>query len=357
MTIKGTFFIRNSLLGLCIFGLVSCTNNNSNTIDDIYKAGIIVDGPINDESFNQSSWEGMKKAEKDLEWKVSYREPKGPSEYLSAFNNFIDQNDKIIIGAGFRLEEETVKQALENPFINFVSIDGNSWENLPSNLMIADFATENAAFLAGYLASQVSQTGKIGFIGGIRGAIIDMFDYGFQSGVYYGDPDAEIIVRYSESFTDASKGKSLGSLMLSQGVDVIFHAASVSGNGMIEAVREKQQELNKEDSDKHVWAIGVDMDQYSLAPEVILASVVKRVDLVIYQILKEFKEDSIFHGGEVKTYGLNGGFIGLSETSCIHVPSEVLEKINSLKERIEEGEILVPKNKVEFDQFKENLIK
>lgn len=363
MAIKENFFIRNSILGLGIFGLVSCSGNNLNKSEnlisgkDIYQSGIVVDGPINDESFNQSAWEGMKMAEKENGWKVSYREPKGPSEYLSAFNTFIDQGDQIIFGGGFRLEEETFKQSLENPSIKFVSIDGNVRENLPSNFMIADFAVQNASFLAGYLASQMSETGKIGFIGGIKGAIIDMFDYGFQSGVYYGNPKAQIVVRYSESFTDASKGKSLGALMLSQGVDVIFHAASVSGNGMIEAVREKQQELDKEGSERHVWAIGVDMDQYNLAPEVILASVVKRVDLVTYEILKEFKEDSIFYGGEVKTYGLLGDFVGLSETSSIHVPSEVLEKVSFVKEKVEMGEIIVPKTKEEFTQFKLNLFK
>lgn len=136
--------------------------------------------------------------------------------------------------------------------------------------------------------------------------------------------------------------------MLSQGVDVIFHAASVSGTGMIEAVKEYR--LGKGAGASPVWAIGVDQDQYALAPEVMLTSVVKRVDLVAYELIKEVS-DGTFLGGQ-RNFGLEGGFVGLAPSSSYHVSPELLSEVEEVKGRIQSGEIVVPKNKEEMARFK-----
>ncbi|KAL0264039.1 UNVERIFIED_CONTAM: hypothetical protein PYX00_010896 [Menopon gallinae] len=275
-------------------------------------AALVIDGSINDESFNQGAWSGV----------------------------------------GYKLEDETYRQAKLNPSTWFASLDVVKAQQDVENLLCVDFKVEQAAFLAGYIAAKMSKTGKIGFVGGIEGEIVGRFDYGYQAGALYADKDIEIINQYAQSFFDVSKGRGIAELMLQKGVDVIFHAAGPTGRGMIECVREKQIENEKKGLPGHVWAIGVDIDEYKLAPEVVLTSVVKRVDNAAYSILEEVKNKS-FKGGCTLTLGLEGEYVGLSATTPVHVPSQLLIRTDKLKEEILKGNIDVPKDEQGLELFKE----
>jgi basic membrane protein A len=149
-------------------------------------------------------------------------------------------------------------------------------------------------------------------------------------------------VAYAESFDDVAKGRSLAQNMYNNGVDVIYHAAGGVGKGLFNEV--KTREKGK------YWAIGVDMDQSSLAPDHTLSSMIKRVDVAVFEVTKQVKENK-FQGGKEVELGLKDDGVGIAETTSKHVPEDVLKKVEEFKQKIIKGEIKVPSTEEEFKSF------
>lgn len=340
--LKGLFFI------LILFLFLGCDPLKEKKIISIkesqkLKAFLVIDGDINDKSFNEGAWLGMLEAKKKMNYEVFYVVNKGPSEYKNNFSFVNDQNPDIIIGVGYKLEEEIKNQARENPDMTYVLIDATDLSEVEKNLHLIAFSVEEASFLAGYLASKTSNTGKIGFLGGIQSDIVDAFEYGYEAGALYANPNTVIIKQYAETFFDPSKGRSIADFMIQSDVDIVAHAAGPTGNGMIELIRELQLKREKEGNANHLWAIGVDLDQYSLGPEVILTSIVKRVDKAVYGVLKDFKSERLGKGRSY-LYGLQGDFVGLSDTTSYNSNHLILKEVREASVKIIEQEIRVPYN-------------
>lgn len=306
------------------------------------KAFLIIDGDINDGSFNEGAWKGMLMAKDFMDYDIHYIVNKDPSEYKANFSFVEDQNPDIIIAVGYKLEEETKIQAKENPHMFYVLIDATTLDKAEKNLHSISFATEEASFLAGYLAGRTSQTGKIGFLGGVRSEIVDAFEYGYEAGALYANPEIEVVKQYADTFFDPAKGRAIAELMVQNNIDIIAHAAGPTGNGMIEVVREYQ--LKKEEGSFNLWAIGVDIDQYSLAPEVMLTSIVKRVDRTVFGVLKDFKIRKL-EGGRFYLYGILGGYVGLPDTTSYNADPLIFKEINEISKKIEKQEIKIPYSK------------
>ncbi len=297
-------------------------------------------GGVNDLSFNQSAWEGMKRAETDLGTKVSYLESKQEADYAVNLETLVDEGKDLIWGIGFMMGD-AMKTAAENyPDQKFAIIDQSYGDETPANVVGVTFKANESSFLVGYIAGKMTKTNKVGFIGGVDFALIREFDYGFQAGVKMANPDCVVLNQYAGSFTDAAAGKSIAEKMYSDGADIIFHAAGATGNGMIEAAKEKGK-----------YAIGVDRDQNDLAPDNVITSAMKRVDNGIYNVIKDLK-DGKFAGGTTVTYGLAEGGVDIAPTSDKLVPKEILDEVQALKDKIIAGEIVVPKTEEEFKNFK-----
>ncbi|MDC7235821.1 MAG: BMP family ABC transporter substrate-binding protein [Spirochaetales bacterium] len=286
-------------------------------------------GGVNDQSFNQSAWEGLQKAQKDLDINVSYKESKQNADYMPNMESVLDDGNDLIWGIGFMMADAILEAAQNNPDQYYAIID-NAYEDTPSNLVGVVFEAEQASYLVGYIAGRMTQTGKVGFIGGIKFFLIEEFEYGFKAGVKQAGADIEVFTQYAESFTDAAKGKSIANSMYQQGADIIFHAAGGVGNGLIEAAKEQGK-----------WAIGVDRDQNDLAPDNVLTSAMKRVDNGIYNLSKELAEGN-FPGGTTVAYGLAEGGVGIAPTSSKHVPADILAEVEMLEKKIIAGEFVVP---------------
>ena len=210
------------------------------------------------------------------------------------------------------------------------------------------FKAEQPSFLVGYIAGKMTETNKVGFVGGIAGDVIWGFDYGFQAGVQYAakelGKDIEVLNQYAESFSDIAKGKAITTQMYQQGADIVFHAAGDVGTGVIEAAKEQDK-----------WAIGVDRDQNYLAPDNVLTSAMKRVDVGVYNVIKAMTEGN-YPGGETIVYGLeDGGAVDIAPTSDKHVPKEILDEVEELKQMIIDGEIDVPFNEETFEEYLKTL--
>jgi len=296
-------------------------------------------GGVNDQSFNQSAWEGLQRVRDDLDVKVSYKESKQNADYSPNMENALDDQNDLIWAIGFMMADSILEAAQNNPDQKYAIID-SAYEDTPANLVGVVFEAEQCSYLVGYIAGRMTQTGKVGFIGGIEFFLIQEFEYGFKAGVKQAGADIEILTQYAESFTDAAKGKSIANSMYQQGADIIFHAAGGVGNGLIEAAKEQGK-----------WAIGVDRDQNDLAPDNVLTSAMKRVDNGIYNLSKDLV-DGNYPGGQTVSYGLAEDGVGIAPTSSKHVPADILAEVEKLEKLIIDGVFVVPNTAETYEAYK-----
>jgi basic membrane protein A len=298
-------------------------------------------GGINDQSFNESAWEGFNRARDKFDIDISYFEPANGLYFEPSFET-VNSNTDLIFGIGFMLIESILEQAQLNKEYKYVAVDVST-EEIPENLTCILFKYEEASFLAGYIAGKMTKTNKIGFVGGFVGELIDGFRYGYEAGALYANQDVEIVSQYTETFSDANKGKELANKMYKDNVDIIFHAAGGAGDGVIESAKENNK-----------YVIGVDRDQSHLAPNHVLTSAVKNIENAVESVIKDYMEGN-FKGGQEVYYGIKENGVGLAQSTNKLVPKEILEEIEKVKEEISNKKIIVPKNYDEFLKFKNSI--
>lgn len=310
-----------------------------------FSAGLVTDtGGINDESFNETAWAGMKKAKKELNADIKYLESKRDDDYNPNLTKFAREKRNIVWGVGFKFNKAIPEIAKQFPDQKFGIVDDNLGGKIPDNVVSVTFKEEEGSFLMGVIAGSMTKTDKVGFIGGITSPLIKKFEYGFRAGVKAANPKAKVTVAYAESFKDVAKGRSLAANMYNDGTDIIFHAAGGVGKGLFDEV--KTREKGK------YWAIGVDMDQSGLAPDHTLSSLVKRVDVAVFDIMKDMKENDKFPGGKEVELGLKEDAVVPAKTTSKHVPENVMKKVDEYKQKIVDGEIKVPSTEKEFKKYK-----
>src|SRR5713101_1037450 len=202
---------------------------------------------------------------------------KAQEDYEPNLQLLVDRGVMLSVATGFLLESAVLAVARRNLNARFLLIDSPLIDSrgapvsLP-NVRTVVFREEEGSFLVGALAGLATQTGKIGFVGGMEIPLIKKFEAGFRAGVLTTRPSAarELLVAYTGSFDNVATGKQVAQDLLSKGVDVIFQAAGSDGLGAIQAVKEGR------DSGRLVYAIGVDSDQWQVAPNAVLTSMIKR---------------------------------------------------------------------------------
>ena len=327
--------------------LVGCSSKNDNAgkdsaSDKVYTIGMITDtGGVNDESFNQSTWEGLQKAEKKFgsdKVKVKYLESTKDADYVPNIETFVEEDLDLIIGVGYKMAGAIEEASKNYPDVQFAIID-HSYEKQPENVTSLIYEDNTAAYLAGLVAAKKTETNKVAFIGGIKSATLDKFEYGFRAGVKAANPNCELTVRYLNSFSDSALAKSVANQMHKDGVDVIYTAAGAAGTGAIEAAKENNK-----------MAIGVDVDQSPLAPDNIISSTMKNVNVSIVNLVGEILEDN-YQGGQVIVNTLASGGVGLSDTTKDHVSKDILDYVNEQADKIKSGEIKVPENEKQYNEI------
>lgn len=351
--------------GAIILGsvLAGCGNNESgsgdNSKSESFKAAMVTDtGGVDDKSFNQSAWEGLQKFGKDNGLKensgIKYLQSTKQADYAPNLNQLVQQNYNIIFGIGYLMQEDIQKVAKQHPDAHFglvdsVAVDEN--QKPLKNVASLTFKEHQGSFLVGVVAGLTTKTNKVGFVGGVNGALIKKFENGFKAGVKSVNPDAEIAVQYAEAFDAPDKGQSIASTMYEQGADIIYHSAGGTGNGVFTEAK------NRAKNGEKVWVIGVDRDQHDegMPENVTLTSMVKRVDLAIEDAATKAK-DGDFPGGQVIEYGLAEDGVGLAPTTD-NLEQSVIDEANSYKEKIINGDIVVPTTDSEYKTFLSTLEK
>ncbi|WP_243113293.1 BMP family lipoprotein [Romboutsia sp. Marseille-P6047] len=317
-------------LMLAMLALVGCSSSNESNDDKIKVIMVTSVGGVNDQSFNQSSWEGLQQIKKDFDnIEVSYIESKQEAEYAANLETAVDDGADLILATGFPLQDAVLKAAKDYPEQKFAIVDVDYGDETPDNVACISFAEEQAGYVVGLVAGKETKTNKVGFIGGMDNVVIERFEAGYKAGVAEANPDCEVKVQYANTYSDQAKGKSIAQQMYSNGIDIIFSAAGDTGVGAIEAAKEQ-----------NLFAIGVDRDQSSLAPENILTSAMKKVNEGVYNAVKLLAEGK-FTGGTTLRYGLEDNSIGLAPTTD-NLSEETLNYVNGKIEEIVNGKIIVP---------------
>lgn len=285
-----TFLSKKSLF--FIF-LIALSNISMSVCLASLKVGLVLDkGGKDDKSFNTSAYEGATKAQKELGIELKYVEATDTNSLEVMHRNFAQKKYDLIIGIGFAQTDAVKKVSALFPQTQFAIVDGEVKAN---NVRALLFEEHEGSFLVGAAAAVKSKTGIIGFIGGMDIPLIRRFQKGFEAGVKYVNPKATLINNYigvtGEAWNNPAKAKEIALAQIGQKADVIFHAAGASGAGLFDAAAEKK-----------IFAIGVDSNQNWIKPGVVLTSMLKRVDVAVYDTIKA-AVDKKFEAGVIR-FGL-----------------------------------------------------
>ena len=332
------FVLTVPVLLFLISGCVNDTEHDPAKNGDKFKVGLVLGiGGRGDKSFNDSAYEGLQKGAGLPGVYTEYVELSQGQDRESAMRLFAARGFDLIFGIGFMFTDDITVLAREYPGLKFACIDYSFTDpdKIPSNLAALRFAEEEGSFLVGVIASLVSETGKIGFVGGMDIPLIHKFEAGYRYGALYVNPMCEVLVSYAgvtaDAFRDPARGKELALAQYNKGAEIIFHAAGSTGFGVFEAARETGR-----------FAIGVDADQYQEAPRHILTSMIKRVDIAVYDTIRAaFSGD--FTGG-LHLFGVAEEGIGYiyDDNNRDLIPAAVIDKTEELREQIIEGAIQIP---------------
>ncbi len=242
------------------------------------------------------------------------------------------QNSDLVITAGYQMGDILRRVAPEFPDVKFTIFDVVF--DIP-NVAAVNYKSNEGSFLVGAIAALKSESGKIGYVGGADVPLLQEFEAGYIAGIREINPMAEIIVEYisldSTGFTQPEKAKEIALAQYASGVDVIYTAAGGSGQGVLEAAKETQNYI--------IW---VDSNGNNLAPGLVLTSMVKEIPASVQRIIQETLDGNYMSG--VRYLGLEDGgvYYALDEHNIPLLSDEIIAKVNSLEEKIINGEIIVP---------------
>jgi len=324
--------------------------------EEKYKVGIVFDvGGRGDLSFNDMAYAGLDKAGKEFGDRIEtkYLEPTGGGENREELLRLLaEEGYDLVFGVGFLFTDHIAKVSKEFPDVNFALIDGYiDGLDDDSNVVCLLFKEHEGSFLVGAAAGLKTETDVVGFVGGMKIPLIKKFEAGYRAGVQYVNPDANVLVDYigttGEAFKDPVRGKELALAQYNKGADIIYHASGASGIGVIEAAAARDK-----------LAIGVDADQSLTAKEDqrdnILTSMLKRVDVAVYETIADLVEGE-FKGG-VRVFGLADDGVGYAVNQYNEsMIDDIKPKLEELKQKVIDGEISVPDDEEKLAEFLESL--
>ena len=279
-----------------------------------------------DKSFNQAAFNGAEKWKKEtgktyLEFEIS-----NPTQREQAMRRMAERGANPIVGIGFSQGSSLEKVAKEFPKLQFAIID--SVVPLP-NVQSIVFKEHEGSFLVGMMAAMASKSGKVGFVGGMDIPLIRKFQCGFEQGAKFANPKAEVVANMTgttpTAWNDPARGGELAKAQFASGVDVIFAAAGGTGLGVYQAAK-----------DNGKLAIGVDSNQNHIHPGTMLTSMVKRVDVAVYEAFKGVKPGTSALG--LKEGGVD---VAIDEHNAKLVTADMKKRVDTARADIISGKIKV----------------
>lgn len=304
-------------------------------------------GGIDDKSFNAMAWKGVQRAVDELGVEGQFLESQEQADYTKNIQEFIDADCNLIITVGFLLTEATQEAANANPDQNFLALDITyPEEDLEHNNVLGTmFQTDQAAFLAGYVASGMTETGTTATFGGIKIPPVTIFMDGFVWGTdYYNeqkDGDVQVLGwnpeaeegAFTGNFESLDDGRAFAESFMDEGADIILPVAGPVGLGSAAVAQERDG-----------MVIGVDDDWFQSAPEysnVILTSIMKNMDVVVFEAIQRVVNGNFEGGTYVGTLENDGVGIAPYHEFEDEVPADLKEEVNQTRQAIIDGDIQV----------------
>ena len=315
------------------------------------KVGMVTDsGTIDDRSFNQGTFEGVKKAADEFGLECTYLRPSGTTttDYVTAITDLYDAGYRFIACPGFLFADAVAQVQAMYDDLMLVIIDDALSAGIGANSVAVVFKEHESGFLAGLATALKLEEGSVGFLGGMEIPSVQKFNWGFQQGVIYANENYGTKITmdesnfvYSGSFADIALGQQIANTLFSKGVDVVFCAAGTTGVGGLNETK------NRALSGENVWAVGVDVDQYyegdlGNGKSCILTSAMKDVTGVAYDMVKAAVEGK-FPGGTLLTLGVADDRAGIPASNPNLTP-EIEAKVAEVAALIKAGTVVVRDN-------------
>jgi basic membrane protein A and related proteins len=323
---KRSFIFLVAVL-IIVLSITGCSSKSTNSVENKIKVGIMLsDVGLGDQSFSDAAFNGLTRARDELGIIFDYRELKDVGTYEKGLTELVEEGNDLVVGLGFMVQKDLEKVAKKYPNQQFILIDSVSDLD---NITSITFKEDQGSFLAGVVAALTTKSKKIGFVGGADVPLIRKFSNGFEQGVKAVNPDIQVKVLFAGDFGNDKLGEKLADDLIKEGCDVLYAAAGFTGVGVL-----------KQAQAKGIYAIGVDSDQYFYAEKAVITSMMKNVDVAIYQTIKEFVENGKLESGK-KELGLKEGGIGLAPIRVISLSNADQQQIEMWKEKLVNGDLKI----------------
>ncbi|MFP7674227.1 BMP family protein [Marivita sp. S0852] len=283
-----------------------------------------------DKSFNEAAFNGAERWAEETGGSYLEIEIQSEAQREQALRRFAESGANPIVTTGFAIASSIEEVAPDYPDTKFVNIDGFLPE-IPENVQMIAFQEHQGSFLVGMMAAMATESNTVGFIGGMDVPLIRHFGCGYAQGVKAVDPDITVIANMTgttpAAWNDPVKGSELAKAQISQGADVIYAAAGGTGVGVLQTA-----------ADENILSIGVDSNQNHLHPGKVLTSMLKRVDVAVYNAM--LVGTDLETGGSV-VLGLedNGVGVAMDENNASLVTDEMMAAVEDARQKIINGDI------------------
>jgi basic membrane protein A len=295
------------------------------------KIGMVTDiGGLDDRSFNQSAYEGLKRAESELGAEIRALTSKSNADYVPNLSTLARQQFDLVVAVGFLMGEATEKVAKSFPNTQFAIIDfpQAAMKSKPKNVSGLLFKEAEAGYLVGYMAGlYVKDKGGdqvISAVGGQQVPAVDAYIAGYQKGATDANPDVNVLFGYSQDFVDQAKCKELALNQIAEGSQVVFQVAGQCGLGALDAAKEEGAQ-----------GIGVDADQGYLGDHV-MTSALKKIDEAVFATVQQV-QDGAFKAGTDTIFDVKSGGVGYGEVNA--EGEKYTEQVDEQLAKIESGEL------------------
>ena len=323
--------MRKSIICLLLFisllFITGCTEKEPSIESNQIKVGIMLsDAGLGDQSFSDLGFAGLEKARDELNISFEYREIQETDTYAKGLEELVKSGNDLIIGLGFSIQEDLETIAQKYPEKSFLLIDAQS--ELP-NVNNITFKEEEASFLLGAIAGMKTTSNVFGFVGGEDAPLIHKFEKGFAAGVKSENPTAVVLSEYANDFGNDKLGESIAKEMIGAKADFIYPAAGFTGVGVI-----------KESQRSGVYTFGVDSDQFYLAENAIVSSMLKQVDVAIFNTIQGIVETGKIPEKD-QVLGIKENGVSIAPIRVIELSSGEKNRIAKLQEDIANGSITI----------------
>jgi basic membrane protein A len=315
-----------------------------------YVIGMATDvGGLGDQSFNDGTWDGLKKAEEEYGLDTRLVESNQQTDYIPNLAGLAEAGADLVFAVGFLMQDAMTEVANTHPDTYFAGIDiALNPEEAPDNAVGIQWKEQQAGYLAGIVAGHMTREyadaseklndeNVVGVVLGLDIPPVERYQAGYYAGVKSVNPDARVISATAGAFDNQSAGKELALGMIDEGADIVFHVAGLTGLGIINAAKERD-----------VFAIGVDVDQNHVAPQAVLTSAMKGITQGAYLTISDLIEGE-FKAGQNLVYGIQDNAVDIApfhEHSDM-VPQAVKDAVDDARQRIRDGELTVPATREE----------